>query len=74
MQLVDYLCIHAITDMKYLSNIHNILDNITYLYIFFCQGFLSRTFTIHRTTGKLAGYIFKSSLPLPPTSQTFQKH
>ena len=58
--------------MTYLNNIHNILDNITYLYIFLSKSFISRTFTIHRVAGKEEGYIFKPSLPLPPTSQTFK--
>ena len=34
--------------------------------IFFYLGFLSRTFMIHRTTGEGGGYLFNSSLPLPP--------
>ena len=33
---------------------------------FFCLGFLSRAFTIHRTAGEGGGYLFNSSLPLPP--------
>ena len=37
---------------------------------FFDLGFLSRTFTIHRTAGKVGG--FNSSQPLPPTSQTLK--
>ena len=40
--------------------------------IFFYLGFLSRTFTIHRTAGEGGGYLFKSSLPLPPTSRTLR--
>ena len=39
---------------------------------FFYLGFLSRTFTIHRTAGEGGGYLFNSSLPLPPTSQTLR--
>ena len=36
---------------------------------FFSLGFISQTFTIHRTAGERGGYLFNSSLPLPPTSQ-----
>ena len=39
---------------------------------FFYLSFLSRTFTIHRTAGKGGGYLFNSSLPLPPASQTLR--
>ena len=41
-------------------------------FFFFYLGFLSRTFTIHRTAGEGGGYFFKSSLPLPPASQTIR--
>ena len=37
---------------------------------FFYLGYLSRTFTNHRTEG--GGYLFNSSLPLPPASQTIR--
>ena len=43
------------------------------LYIFFYLGFLSRTFTIHRTAVEGAGYLFDSSLPLPHGSQTLRR-
>ena len=44
-----------------------------YIYIFFFYlGFLSRTFTIHGTAGEGGGYLFNSSLPLPPASQTLR--
>ena len=33
-------------------------------------GFLSRTFTNHRTAGEGEGHFFNSLLPLPPASQT----
>ena len=36
---------------------------------FFYLGFLSRTFTIHGTAGEGGGYLFNSSLPLPPASK-----
>ena len=39
---------------------------------FFYLGFLSRTFMINRTAGEGGGYFFRSSLPLPPVSQTLR--
>ena len=39
---------------------------------FFYLGFLSRTFTIHRTAGEGGGYLFNSSVPLWPASQTLR--
>ena len=36
------------------------------IFFFFYLGFLSRTFTIHKTAGEGGGYLFNSSLPLPP--------
>ena len=39
---------------------------------FFYLGFLSRTFTNHRTAGEGGGHFFNSSLPLPPASQTIR--
>ena len=44
----------------------------TFIYFFFYLGFLSRTFTIHRTAGIGGGYFFNSSVPLPPASQTLR--
>ena len=38
--------------------------------LFFFLGFLSRTFTFHRTAGKGEGYLFNSSVLLPPASRT----
>ena len=43
-------------------------------FFFFYLGFLSRTFTIHRTEGEGGGYFFKSSLPIPPASQTLRHY
>ena len=37
--------------------------------IFFYLGFLSQTFTNHRTAGEGGGHFFNSPLPLPPASQ-----
>ena len=39
---------------------------------FLYLAFLSRTFTIHKTAGEGGGYLFNSSLPLPPASQTLR--
>ena len=39
---------------------------------FFYLCFLSRTFTINRTARERGGYIFNSSLPLPPASQALR--
>ena len=39
---------------------------------FFYVGFLSRTFTNHKTAGEGGGHFFNSSLPLPLTSQTLR--
>ena len=39
---------------------------------FFYLCFLSRTFMIQRTAGIEGGFLFNSSLPLPPTSQTLR--
>ena len=48
---------------------YNLKHNIIF---FFYLGFLSRTFTIHRTAGEGGGYLFNSSLPLSPASQTLR--
>ena len=39
---------------------------------FFYLGFLSQTFTIHKIAGEEGGYLFNSSLPLPPASKTLK--
>ena len=41
-------------------------------FFFFCLGFLSRTFTNYRNTGKGGGHFFNSSPPLPPASLTLR--
>ena len=38
----------------------------------FYLGFLSRTFTNHRSAGEGGGHFFNSSLPLPPTPQALR--
>ena len=49
------------------------LRKYIYIYIFFYLGFLSRTFTNHRTAGEGGGHLFISSLPLPPASQVLRQ-
>ena len=41
------------------------------LFLFYL-GFLSRTFTNHRTAGEGGGHFFSSSLPLPSTSRVLR--
>ena len=36
---------------------------------FFLSGFSSQTFALHRAAGEVGGYLFSSSLPLPPASK-----
>ena len=45
---------------------------IRIFFFFFYLGFLSRAFTIHGTAGEGGGYLFNSSLPLPPASQALR--
>ena len=40
--------------------------------LFFDLGILSQTFTIHRTAGQWKIYLFNSSVPLSPASQTLR--
>ena len=54
-------------------HIHTNIDkDVIFFFFFFYLGFLSRTFTIHGTAGEGGGYLFNSSLPLPPASQTLR--
>ena len=52
-----------------------VLTNHTKAYnrFFFYLGFLSWTFTNHRSAGEGGGHFFISSLPLPPASQTLRQ-
>ena len=53
--------------------IHRILSFFFFFFFFFFYlGFVSRTFTIHGTGGEGGGYLFNSTLPLPPASQTLR--
>ena len=40
-----------------------------FFFFFFYLGFLSQTFTNHRTAGEGGGHFSNSLLPLPPASQ-----
>ena len=51
----------------------NIVASFAWEKIFFYLDFLSGTFTIHRKPEKGGGYLFNSSLPLPPASQTLRQ-
>ena len=42
--------------------------------IFFYLGFLSRSFTNHRSTREKEGYLFNSSLLLLPATQTLRHY
>ena len=54
-------------------NIYKLLGNSkVFFFFFFYMGFLSRTFTIYETAGKGGGYLFNSSLQLPPASETLR--
>ena len=41
-------------------------------FLFFYQGFFSRTLTNHMTAEEGGGHFFNSSLPIPPASQTLR--
>ena len=43
-------------------------------FFFYYLGFLSRTFTIHRTAGEGESYSYNSSLPLPFASQALRHY
>ena len=53
------------------AKLHN-LPTLGTVDCFFYVGFLSQAFTIHWTVGEGGGYFFKSSVPLPPASQTLR--
>ena len=67
--LYPTLLIHRIGE-KSESNYKTIKEFFFFFFFFFYRGFsLSRTFTIHGTAGEGGGYLFNSSLPLPPAPQ-----
>ena len=58
-----------IHDRISINNIQHANRGVFFIYL----GFLSRTFTIHRTAAQdNRGYLFNSSLPLRPASQTLR--
>ena len=57
---------------KYGMRLLNLMMIILQFFFFFYLGFLSRTFTIHGTAGEGGGYVFNSSLPFPPASETLK--
>ena len=59
-------CINALRFNGFVSV--NIYVNVFFFYL----GFLSRTFSNHRTAGEGGGHFFDSSLPLPPASRTLR--
>ena len=67
-----------IANIEHLSTTVSKLKDTTKAYFccrytfFFYGGFLSRTFTNHRTSGEGGGHFINSSLPLPPASQTLR--
>ena len=54
--------------LKYIQNLYVELP----LQLFFYLGFILRTFAIHRKARKTGGYLFNSSLLLPPALQTLR--
>ena len=56
-----------------LLTLFNYWSNQKLFFFFFYLGFLSGTFTIHRTAGEGGGHLFNSSLPLPPASLTLRQ-
>ena len=58
---------------KFEKRLHRVKTyGIQMVCFFFYLGFLSRTFTNHRTAGEGGGRFFNSSLPLPPASQALR--
>ena len=58
------------TLMYFPDNMKKKADDSFFFFFYLC--FLLRTFTIHETAGEGGGYLFNSSLPLPPASQTLR--
>ena len=70
--IIDSVIEHNINISKY--KISKELDHSRKGFFFFLCGFSSilRTLTIHKTAREWTGYLFNSSLPLPPTSKTLR--
>ena len=54
------------------AGIVSVSFSLAFLIIFFCLGFLSRTFTNHKTAVEKGGHFFNSLLPILPASQTLR--
>ena len=61
-----YICI-TMCYYRYSGWLGLVLNN-PYIFFFFCQGFLSRTLTTHRTAGEGRGPSY-STLQLPPAHE-----
>ena len=61
-----------INKRAYIFNKKRTKEQRSLFFFFFYLGFLSRTFTNHRTAREGGGHFFNSSLPLPPASQTLR--
>ena len=67
-----YVCMYVLVlNCTKLVCFHLLTVTLTVTF-FFYLGFLSQTFTIQRKAGEGGGYLFNSSLPLPPASQTLR--
>ena len=70
--VLSYICRIVQTHQRWTELDNKVGSEVSFQTFFFCLGFLSRTFTIHRTAGEGRGHYFKSSLPLPPASQALR--
>ena len=74
--LLKVICMENIrsTILTYLNtnSIENLCFFVFAFVFFYYLGFLSRTFTNHRTAGEGGVHFFNSSLPLPTASQTLK--
>ena len=70
----SYLFVNGREELKFKTKTDQIINNqlCFFFFFFFYVGFLSRTFTNHRTAGEGGGHFINSSLPLPPASQTLR--
>ena len=70
----DYSLASDTIEKKMLSNYQSKITDFYNIYIafFFYLVFLSQVFLIHKRAGKQGSYLFSSSVPLPPASQTLR--
>ena len=69
---MNFFYIFLVKQRKFSSGISDFFP-LSYTHFFFYLGFLSRTFTIHRTAGEGGGHSINSSSLLLPASQTLGK-